>query len=88
MFNKSEIDIWIIVMEKNDYHFIDECSNFNSDTNIMKFRKFNDMECSIYFNYKTGDVKYTTMNKEEEDRLKESFKIIKRENLINNLINN
>ena len=66
----TAVDIWQEVLEENGYSFYDEKSRAGDDTTILEFFK-GFLKCSVYTNYKTGEVSNVFFN--ETERPKEEF---------------
>lgn len=62
----TAVDIWQEVLEENDYSFYGEKTGTKSETNCYEFFK-GLLKCSIYFNYKTGEVSNVFFSNDDKD---------------------
>lgn len=74
------VDIWQEILKENGYKLTHEKSRAGDDINILEFFKdkkygqiISQIKCSVYFNYKTGEVSNVFFSNDDKDYLINKF---------------
>ena len=70
----TAFDIWFEILEDNGYSFYDEKSRAGDDITIVEFFK-GLLKCSVYSNYKTGEVSNVFFSDDNKETYINQFKI-------------
>lgn len=70
----TAVDIWQEILEDNEYKLTHEKSRAGDDINLLEFfrdKKYgqiiSQIKCSVYFNYKTGEVSNVFFSNDDKD---------------------
>lgn len=74
----TAVDIWIEILQSNEYKLTHEKSRAGDDINLLEFfknkkgrpgwsRHTTQLKCSVYFNYKTGEVSNVFFSNDDKD---------------------
>jgi len=74
----TAVDIWMDVLQSNEYKLTHEKSRAGDDINLLEFfkekkvitgwsRHTTQTKCSVYFNYKTGEVSNVFFSNDDKD---------------------
>ena len=82
----TAVDIWQEILEDNGYKLTDEKSRAGDDINLLEFYKYpikrgrpswsrysTQLKCSVYFNYKTGEVSNVFFSNDDKDKFISQF---------------